>query len=195
MTDPQNAQPQDASVPGATPAPPAPPAAPYDAAPYPPAATYPPATDAPAPPYAPPAYPASPYASTPSSPYASGPYGGTSSPYGAQYPMQTTPGAPPIAPYSYGAYPARRTNGLAVASMILSIVGFIWILPLIGSVAGAIMGHIALGQIRRTGESGRGMALAGVIVGWAGVALLVIGVLFIIFVTAAAGSSSYRYGA
>ena len=178
MTDPHNAQPESPSVPD-LPAPSAPPA-------YSP------------PQYAPPAAPATPYATAPTapaSPYPSAPYGATASPYGVQYPVQTAPGAPPVAPYGYGAYAAPRTNGLAVASMILSIVGFIWVLPLIGSVAGAIMGHIALGQIRRTGESGRGMALAGVIVGWAGAALLVIGVLFIVFISLAAAGSSSRYGA
>jgi hypothetical protein len=36
------------------------------------------------------------------------------------------------------------------------------------------MGHISLNQIKRSGEGGRGMALAGIIVGWAGLALLVI---------------------
>ena len=108
--------------------------------------------------------------------------------------MQTTPGAPPVAPYGYGAYPTRKTNGLAVASLVLSIVGFLWILPLVGSVAGAIMGHIALGQIKRTGEGGRAMALAGVIVGCVGTAisLLIIG-FFVFFIILGAAASS-RYG-
>ena len=156
------------------------PAAPaYDTTPYPPVA---PSSEVPAyapPTYAPPAYGAAPaYGATPE-----GAYGG--------YPVQTTPGAPPVAPYGYGAYPTRKTNGLAVASLVLSIVGFLWILPLVGSVAGAIMGHIALGQIKRTGEGGRGMALAGVIIGWAGVALLLLGVLFLFFVVAVSSGSSH----
>ncbi|WP_314431195.1 DUF4190 domain-containing protein [Microbacterium lacticum] len=163
------------------------PAAPaYDTTPYPPVA---PSSEVPAyapPTYAPPAYVAPPaYGAAPA-------YGAT--PEGAYggYPVQTTPGAPPVAPYGYGAYPTRKTNGVAVASLVLSIVGFLWILPLVGSVAGAIMGHIALGQIKRTGEGGGGMALAGVIIGWAGVALLLLGVLFLFFVVAvSSGSSQY----
>jgi hypothetical protein len=72
--------------------------------------------------------------------------------------------------------------------------GFVWILPLIGSVGGAIMGHISLNQIKRTGEGGRGMALAGVIVGWVGTAisLLIIG-FFVFFIILGAAASS-RYG-
>src|SRR5690606_16555720 len=56
-----------------------------------------------------------------------------------------------------------RTNPLAVAAMVSSILTF-WIV-------GIVLGHIALRQIRRTGEGGRGMALAGVIVGYVGWAL------------------------
>jgi hypothetical protein len=56
----------------------------------------------------------------------------------------------------YSAVPP--TNGLAIASMIVSILGF-------GPV-GAIMGHIARRQIQERGEQGDGFALAGIIVGW-----------------------------
>lgn len=181
MTDNSGAQPNDASVP---PVPPAP-AAPYDSAPYvPPAAPsydtagYPQASDQPlyAPPsYAPPTQPTSPYGSAPT-----GPYGAAqAAPYGGQY------GAPAAAPYGYGGYAARKTNSLAVASMVASIAGVVfswtWVLSL-GVIAGVIMGHIALGQIKRTGEAGRGMALAGVIIGWVsigiGVLLIALAVVF-----------------
>jgi len=53
---------------------------------------------------------------------------------------------------------SRPTNGLAIAAMIVAILGF-------GPV-GAIMGHIARRQIQQTGEQGDGFALAGIIVGW-----------------------------
>ena len=51
-----------------------------------------------------------------------------------------------------------RTNGLAIASLILSILGF--------SIVGAILGHVALSQIKRTNEAGSGLAIAGIILGW-----------------------------
>lgn len=50
-----------------------------------------------------------------------------------------------------------RTNTLSYVSLILAFV-----VP----VAGAIVGHISLKQIKTSGEEGRGMALAGVIIGW-----------------------------
>ncbi|MFT6973561.1 MAG: hypothetical protein ACJAV4_000792 [Pontimonas sp.] len=51
-----------------------------------------------------------------------------------------------------------RTNGLSIASLILSILGF--------SIVGAILGHVALSQIKRTNEAGSGLAIAGIILGW-----------------------------
>lgn len=50
-----------------------------------------------------------------------------------------------------------RTNTLAIIALIAAFV-----VPL----AGIIVGHIALGQIKRTGEAGHGLALAGTILGY-----------------------------
>ncbi|GAA1059136.1 DUF4190 domain-containing protein [Agromyces bracchium] len=38
-------------------------------------------------------------------------------------------------------------------------------------ILGLIFGHIALSQIRKSGEKGRGLALAAVIIGWIAVVL------------------------
>jgi hypothetical protein len=79
-------------------------------------------------------------------------------------------GAYPPAGYPQGGYPPqfyvppRKTNSLALTSMIVSIVS-VAMCPLIG-IVGAIMGHKAKGQIRQTGEDGDGMATAGIIIGW-----------------------------
>ncbi len=73
-------------------------------------------------------------------------------PPAAQTPPYAAPGAyqPPVNPYAYGGYAAvQKTNTLSIVSMIASIAGFIWILPFVGSLAGAIMGHISLNQIKR----------------------------------------------
>jgi hypothetical protein len=64
---------------------------------------------------------------------------------------------------------------MALISMICSLAG---ILTLISAPIGAVLGHIALKQIRQTGESGEGMAKTGIIVGWiitGGVALCCVG--------------------
>ena len=99
----------------------------------------------------------SPYAAVSSSPVHAGPH----------------PGAglvayPPV-------YYADRTNGLAVAAMILGILSFT-VIPI-------ILGHVALSQIARSGERGRGMAIAGVVLGWVWIALvLVIYLVFFVWV-------------
>lgn len=118
-------------------------------------------------------------------------YGAPQSPYGSapQYPQSPYGAAQP-----YGAYAAvPKTNVLAVLSMIASIVGALWILPFIGSLAGVIMGHISLKQLSTSGEKGRGMALAGVIVGWIGLALTVLGVIALISFLTFAAVQGERY--
>lgn len=53
---------------------------------------------------------------------------------------------------------APRTNGLAVAAFVLGLCGFA-VLPV-------ILGHIALGQIRRTGDGGSAFAIIGLVLGY-----------------------------
>lgn len=107
-------------------------------------------------------------------------------------PVYGAPAAPQYAP-QYAAAPAQRTNVLAIISMIASIVGLFTYGVL--SIAGVIMGHISLKQIKRTGESGRGMALAGLIVGYVGIGIYVVVIILFILgfaALAAAGTlSSY----
>lgn len=70
--------------------------------------------------------------------------------------------------------PSPPSSGLAIASLILSISAFI-ALPLVGSIAGVVCGHMARSKAHRTGrpaESG-GLALAGVIIGWVGIAFYI----------------------
>jgi hypothetical protein len=77
--------------------------------------------------------------------------------------------APPIDPYG-DVQLQQRTSPLAVVSLVTSLIGV--------HLAGIITGHIALSQIRRTGERGRGLAIAGVVIGYVGiVVVLVIGLL------------------
>lgn len=142
------------------------------------------------------------YPPPPAPPYAAPPaYQSPQYPGAPQYPG--TPGAAPQYPgaapqyagYPYGAYPTVKTNTLAILSLIGAILGFIWVLPLIGSLAGAIMGHISLNQIKRSGEKGRGMAMAGVIVGWVGLGLVILGAIaFFGFFLAVASAPTTGYG-
>ena len=67
-----------------------------------------------------------------------------------------------------------RTNGLAVAAMVLGIVWVYWI----GSILAVIFGHVAIAQIRGSGgtQRGKGMAIAGLVLGYVGIGLLVVAI-------------------
>ena len=94
---------------------------------------------------------------------------------GGQPQYASTPYPPPAYPYApspspYGYVPPRTRSSLATASMVTSLVGaatlFCWGLGGLVGLVGAILGHVARRKIRRSGEAGDGMALAGIIVGW-----------------------------
>lgn len=114
------------------------------------------------------------------------PYGGN--PYGQ--PQQSPYGQPYAAPYGY--QPPAPTNGLAIASLVVSIISITAFCGLT-SIVGAILGHVARKQIRERGQGGSGMALAGVIIGWIGVALLVVFALIVVIAIATDESSSPSY--
>ncbi|WP_255447673.1 DUF4190 domain-containing protein, partial [Schumannella sp. 10F1B-5-1] len=105
------------------------------------------------------------------------PYGQPAQPYG-QPQGYAQPGA-----YAYQPVAAAKTNTLAIISLVLAFVV---------SLGAVITGHIALNQIKRTGEGGRGLALAGLIIGYVGIAVGVIYfAIVIIAIIAGASSSSY----
>jgi hypothetical protein len=68
---------------------------------------------------------------------------------------------------------AARTNPLAVAALICGIIQFAGLIFPVAFVA-IILGHMARRDIRQTGEDGSGMARAGLILGYVGVALIVV---------------------
>jgi hypothetical protein len=98
-----------------------------------------------------------------------------SSAYGPSgYPNPPAPYDSGYAPSPYGmpqGYPTASPgfNGLSIASMVLGILWLYWV----GSILAVIFGHVALRQIRRTGQRGRGMAIAGLVLGYIGLAALV----------------------
>ncbi|MER6947801.1 DUF4190 domain-containing protein [Nonomuraea sp. NPDC000554] len=64
--------------------------------------------------------------------------------------------------YGYGAPAApRSTNGMAVASLVLGILGLV--LCGFTSIPGAVLGHVAVNRIKKTGEQGHGMAVGGLV--------------------------------
>ena len=121
-----------------------------------------------------------------------GPYG--TAPGGYPPPVGSYPGADYGYGYGYGGYPnapAAQTNSMAVASLIASLVALpAYILCFVGfipSILAVILGAVGLSQIKRTGEKGKEMAIAGIAVG-AVVAILAFGFLVLI---SASGSTTF----
>ncbi|TCB99690.1 DUF4190 domain-containing protein [Micromonospora zingiberis] len=124
------------------------------------------------------------------------PYGGMKSEFGtppaaAPYPPAGYPPPHPgygYPPPGYGYPPPQQTNPLAIVALVLALIG---IGSCITAPIGAIMGHVALRQIREKGEGGEGMAKAAIIVGWVLTGLLVLAIaVYVILIGFAIASSS-----
>ena len=73
---------------------------------------------------------------------------------------------PPVPPAPYaGGSPSRGTNGFAVAALVL---GILWLCA-VGSVLAIVFGIIALTQIKTSRQGGKGLAIAGIVLGALGV--------------------------
>ena len=74
------------------------------------------------------------------------------------------------------------TNGLAIVSLVFGVLGWT-LLPLIGMIVAIITGHIALGQVRRSdgAETGEGLAIAGLVLGYLALAVGFIALVMIVF--------------
>ncbi len=92
--------------------------------------------------------------------------------------MADLPGAQPPP----GMMAPPRTNGYAVASLICGVGQFFFLT--FASIPAVILGHMARRQIRRTGEQGAGMALAGIIMGWIGICLTLLFVAAVVIAVA-----------
>lgn len=85
----------------------------------------------------------------------------------------------------YYAPPSVGTNGLAIASLVCSLVG-----PFtcgLTTIVGVILGHVALSQIKRSGQEGRAMAIAGLVIGYLS---LVAAVLLVVLAVVGAGGNA-----
>ncbi|MEW1821065.1 DUF4190 domain-containing protein [Arthrobacter sp. NPDC080031] len=137
-------------------------------------------------PYGQPAYgqqPASPYGQQPA-----GPYGQPASPYGQPPQGYGQPASPYGQPAYYGM--PVEPKGLSIASMCCGIsvfVGFgFFVLP---QIAAVILGHMAL----RKEPAGKGMAIAGLVMGYLGIVLVTIFWVFVAIFAAAASRYNYNY--
>lgn len=145
----------------------------YPPPPYPPPVAPPPGYQQP-PGYGAPAYPPPPpsYGGPPTygPPAYPGGYYPTPDYQGGYYPTPDYQGG-------YGTGPPQKagTNALAIASLISSFTG---LLCCIGSIVAIVLGAIAVRQIKRTGQDGFGLAVAGIVIG---IATLGVTLVFLLF--------------
>jgi Domain of unknown function (DUF4190) len=126
--------------------------------------------------YSPGSYP--PVGQAPPGPYPPAPGFAGQAPGGG---YQSAPGgyqSPPVPgwwPQSppQGFVPVTRTNGLAIASLVLGILWLFWL----GSLVGLVLGLVALKQIKGRNQGGRGIAIAGVVLSVLGLVGFVIAVI------------------
>lgn len=90
---------------------------------------------------------------------------------------------PVIPPARVMAPASNITNGLAVASFVC---GLLQMFLGITTIPAVVLGHMARKQIRQTGQRGDGLAVAGLVLGWLGIALFA---LFAVVVAVAAAKS------
>ncbi len=76
--------------------------------------------------------------------------------------------------------PAARVNGLAIASVAVGVLWMWWI----GSVLAVVFGHVALKQIAESEgrQSGRGIAIAGLALGYLGVSSVLLPIFWLLAV-------------
>jgi uncharacterized membrane protein len=96
------------------------------------------------------------------------------------------------------------SNGLAIASLVLGVVGILpgllVVIPFVGlimamfallpAVLAVVFGHIGLNQAKRLNGLGRGMAQAGLILGYVTLGLMVLTTLFWIFAAIVGAATS-----
>ena len=108
---------------------------------------------------------------------------------------QQQPGYPQPASYGQPGYPQpgypqpfvgaqARNNPLAITALVCGIVQFVLglfvVLNILGAIPAIICGAIALRQIRERGERGRGMAIAGLVLGILGVVYFILVIILIV---------------
>ncbi|GAA0735624.1 hypothetical protein GCM10010199_56160 [Dactylosporangium roseum] len=58
--------------------------------------------------------------------------------------------------------------------MVVSLAGLLLCCGSVSGVVGVVLGHVARRRIRRTGQGGAGLALAGILVGWVGLVIFLL---------------------
>ncbi len=98
-------------------------------------------------------------------------------------------GQSPVVPMSQSEQDAKAGSGLAIAAFVTSL-ATIFVTAGFLSFIGAILGHVSLSKLKKSGSTeNRGLAVAGVIVGWVSTAIAWIFLIGFIMLIAGAASA------
>jgi hypothetical protein len=87
--------------------------------------------------------------------------------------------APPYGrPGPYG-HVGRKTNSLAIASLCCGM--GLFLVGILAGIPAIVLGFLAINQIRQTGEDGRGMAIAGIVLGFVSIIATAALIILVIF--------------
>lgn len=92
------------------------------------------------------------------------------------------PMPPPVATPTVPAAASTPVSGLAIASLVCGIASLVMCLGIFTALPGVICGHLALQKIKQAGTAlrGAGLALAGLITGYLGIGMTVVGVIMVL---------------
>lgn len=95
-------------------------------------------------------------------------------------PPSPPPPSAPVPPSSGRPQVPGKPNGLAVAALVLGIAGLLFFVFFAPSILALVFGIVALNQVNRPGnvQTGKGMAISGIVLGAAGIVLAVLVIIF-----------------
>ena len=92
---------------------------------------------------------------------------------------------PSVPPAGWQQQPSSPpTNGKATVALVMGILGLV-VCPLVCSILALVFGYQARSEIDRSGEGGRGSAVAGIVLGWIGTVLSVLAIVFFVILAVA----------
>lgn len=122
-----------------------------------------------------------------------GPYEPAAAPGYQQAPGYQAPGGYQAPDYQRA---PGRANGMAIAALVCGLAQFVlWFFILVPGFIAALLaltfGLVGLAQIKRRGERGKGMAIAGIVLGVLGV---ISGIIWVILIAAGTTHINYHMG-
>jgi hypothetical protein len=97
----------------------------------------------------------------------------------------------PASPRSVAVAPGPRTEGFAIASLVCGI-GAFFAVPIVGSILAIAFGGVARRRIAEDPAlQGADMARAGIIIGWVGLIVVVMAIVFLIVLATAIRNSNF----